>query len=68
MGRMNLHTLIPLIALLDLAVVLMLFAVVRLTHRLHRYEQGPETLHPSQPIPSRLALDAEGTERLAKAA
>jgi hypothetical protein len=68
MGRMNIHSLIPLIALLDLAVVLALFAVVRLTHRLHLHEQRPETLLPSQPIPIHLALQAEETDGLAKAA
>jgi hypothetical protein len=65
---MTLPTLIPLIALLDLAVVLALFAVVRLTHRLHLYEQRPETLHPSQPIPLRLAVPREETNDLAEVA
>src|ERR1700741_4178204 len=43
---MSLTTIILLNTILDLAVVLAVFAIVRLTHRLHRYEHRPETLHP----------------------
>jgi hypothetical protein len=64
---MNLPTLIAVNALLDLAAILVLFAVVRLAHRLH-HEERPETLHPSQPIPLRLALPAKEREQLARAA
>jgi hypothetical protein len=65
---MSLTTSILLNTILDLAVVLAIFAIVRLTHRLHRYEHRPETLHPSQPIPLRLALPREEAEGLAEAA
>jgi hypothetical protein len=38
------------------------FAVVRFTHRLHRYDRRPETLHPSQPILLSLALPQDDAE------
>jgi hypothetical protein len=65
---MNLTTIIILNAILDLAVVFAVFAVVRLTHRLHRYDHLPETLHPSQPIPLSLAIPQHEAEELAEAA
>lgn len=65
---MTLTTIIILNAILDLAVVLAVFAVVRFTHRLHRYEHRPETLHPSQPIPLSLALPQDEAGELARAA
>ncbi len=65
---MNLTTIIILNAILDLAVVLAVFAVFRFTHRLHRYDRRPETLHPSQPIPLSLALPQDQAEELAVAA
>ena len=49
-------TLITVNAVLDLAVVLAIFAVVRFTHRLDRHDRRGETLHPSQPLPLHLAL------------
>ncbi len=64
---MSLTTIIILNAILDLAVVLAVFSVVRFTHRLHRYDHLPETLYPSQPIPLSLALPHEA-EELAEAA
>jgi hypothetical protein len=65
---MSLTTIIILNAALDLTVVLAVFAVVRLTHRLHRYDHLPETIHPSQPIPLSLAIPQDEAEELARAA
>jgi len=63
------HTaLITVNAVLDLAVVLAVFAIVRFTHVLHRHDQHGETVHPSQPIPLRLALSADEVEELSQAA
>jgi hypothetical protein len=61
-------TLITVNALLDLAVVLAIFAIVRFTHVLHRHDHRGETVHPSQPIPLRLALSADEVEELSQAA
>ena len=61
-------TLITVNAVLDLAVVLAVFAVVRFTHRLQRHDRQGETLHPSQPLPRRLALPADEAEDLSQAA
>jgi hypothetical protein len=61
-------TLITVNALLDLAVVLAIFAIVRFTHVLHRHDHLGETIHPSQPIPLRLALPAEEVGELSQAA
>jgi hypothetical protein len=65
---MNITTIITLNAILDLAAVLSVFALVRFTHRLHHHEVAPETVHPSQPIPLRLALPTDEAEELAEAA
>ena len=61
-------TLITVNAVLDLAVVLAVFAIVRFTHRLQRDDRQGETLHPSQPLPLRLALPADEAEDLSQAA
>ncbi len=61
-------TLITMNAVLDLAVVLAVFAIVRFTHRLHLYDRHGETLHPSQPLPLRLALPADEADELSQAA
>jgi HAMP domain-containing protein len=61
-------TLITVNAVLDLAVVLAVFAIVRFTHRLHRLDHHGETLHLSQPLPLRLALPADEVEELSNAA
>jgi hypothetical protein len=65
---MTYTTLITVNALLDLAVVLAIFAVVRFAHRLHLREHPGEPLHLSQPIPLRLALPDHEAEKLSKAA
>jgi hypothetical protein len=65
---MSLTTTIILNAILDLAVVLAVFAVVRFAHRLHRYERGAETVHLSEPLPLSLALPQPEAEELAEAA
>ena len=61
-------TLITVNAVLDLAVVLAVFAIVRFTHRLHRHDHHSETLHLAPPLPLRLALPADEAEELSKAA
>jgi hypothetical protein len=61
-------TLITVNAVLDLAAVLAVFAIVRFTHRLHRHDRAGETLHPSQPLPLRLALPADEADELSRAA
>jgi len=61
-------TLIPLIAVLDLAVLLAIFAIVRFTHRLDRHDRRSATLQPSQPIPQHIALPADAVEELSRAA
>ena len=61
-------TIITLNAVLDLAVVLAVFAIVRFTHLLTRHDHRGETFHPSQPIPLRLALSADEVEELSQAA
>jgi hypothetical protein len=62
---MNLTTIIILNAILDLAVVLAVFAVVRFTHRLHLYDRHPETV---RALPLTLALPHDEVEELAEAA
>ena len=61
-------TMITVNAVLDLAVVLAVFAIVRLTHRLDRHDRHSETLHPSRPIPLHLALPADEVGELSSAA
>ena len=61
-------TMITVNAVLDLAVVLAIFVIVRLTHRLDRHDRRSETLHPSQPIPLHLALPADEVGELSSAA
>ena len=61
-------TMITVNAVLDLAVVLAIFAIVRLTHRVDRPDHRGETLHPSQPIPLHLALPADEVGELSSAA
>ncbi len=61
-------TLITVNAVLDLALVLAIFAVIRFTHLLDRHDLRGETLHPSQPLPLRLALPADEAEELSRAA
>jgi hypothetical protein len=61
-------TMITVNAVLDLAVVLGIFAIVRLTHRLDRHDQSGATLHPAQPIPLHLALPADEVGDLSNAA
>ncbi|HKD93890.1 MAG TPA: hypothetical protein VKB43_04180 [Gaiellaceae bacterium] len=61
-------TLIPLIAVLDLAAVLAVFAIVRFTHRLDRRDQRRESPLISQPSPQHLALPADAVEELSRAA
>jgi len=61
-------TLITMNAVLDLALVVAIFAVVRLTHLLDRRDRRGETLHPSQPLPLHLALPADEAEELSRAA
>jgi hypothetical protein len=63
---MNMTTLIIVNALLALAVIGGLAAVARTALRL-RHAERAETLHPSQPIPLRLAVEDEQRE-LASAA
>ena len=65
---MTITTLLTVNALLDLAAVITVFAIVRLTHRLDRHGPRAETVHPSQPIPLRLALPRDEAEELGKAA
>jgi hypothetical protein len=55
-------------AVLDLAVVLAIFAIVRFTHRLDRHDRRGRTLHPSQPVPLHLALPADEVGELSNAA
>jgi hypothetical protein len=61
-------TLITLNAILDLAVVLAVVALVRLTHRIDRHDRRGETLHPMQPIPLHMALPADEAGELSRAA
>jgi hypothetical protein len=59
---------IALNATLDLVALVAVFAVVRFTRRLHRYDHRAETVLPSQPIARRLALADHEVEELAEAA
>jgi hypothetical protein len=58
-------TLITVNALLDLAALLAVFAILRLTHR---HDRPAESRHLSQPIPLHLVLPADEAEELSRAA
>lgn len=60
-------TLITLNALLDLAVVVALFSIVRYMHRLHR-EPAIETARSTGPLPVHVVLTADEVRNLARAA
>jgi hypothetical protein len=65
---MTFTTLIALNAALDLAVVLAVFAIVYFTHRRRHDAVKPETILPSEIVPSRLRLPADEASELAEAA
>jgi hypothetical protein len=63
---MNTTTSLLLNGFLGIVLIVALGSVVRLAHRLR--PSRPETLHPSQPIPLHLALEANEARDLARAA